>query len=184
MLLFAAISLISLLCMAFFISALVSVVKLKETLDNVKFSKAVATFPKYVIKVFSWLLIFSAVSIAIGVLLDFAGAPSMLTHFILFLIWLPFIFTPQVLIIEDFGITESLSDSFRFVKKAPVALAAYLVAGFVFLILLTALETILGQYFVWEHKIFSIVILYVFVLPYLMMFATQLYIKRYPVSHV
>ncbi|MEM0372529.1 MAG: hypothetical protein QXO69_01670 [archaeon] len=176
------VGLISVLSLSFFISAIVSVVKLRETLDHVKFNKAVSTFTRYVAKVFMFFILLSAASITAGVLLTLLGAPAFLTQLILFIVWIPFMFTPQVLIIEDMGIIDSMTDSLAFVKKFPKALVLYFSTGFVFVLALLLLETFLGQYFVWEHKIPSIILLSLFVVPYLQMLATELYIMRYAVS--
>jgi hypothetical protein len=124
----------------------------------------------------------AGISMLLGTFLDFLAVPRIIIHLILFCIWLPFIFTPQVLIIEDFNITKSMDDALKFVKKRPVSLVLYIFLGFIFLFLLALIETMLGMHFIWEHKIISIIIVSLFILPYLQMFATELYIERYPVS--
>jgi hypothetical protein len=183
-LVFVLVSFISLFSLSFFISAIISVVKLRETLDHVKFTKAVSTFTRYVVKVFMFFVMMSALSIAVGVLLSVAGAPVIITQLALFIVWIPFVFTPQVLIIEDFDIADSMRDAWKFARKTPQALVLYVLLGFIFTLALVLIETYLGQYFVWEHKIASIVLLSLFVVPYLQMFATELYIRRYAVSTI
>ena len=49
------IAVVGLLCTAFFLSAIISIVKLRETLDHFGFSKVIATFPKYIGRIFAWL---------------------------------------------------------------------------------------------------------------------------------
>lgn len=178
------VGLISILSLSFFISAIISVVKLRETLDHVKFTKAVSTFSRYVLKVFLFFVMMSALSISVGVLFSLLGAPAFLTQMALFIVWVPFVFAPQVIIIEDMEISEAMLDSWRFVKKAPHALFIYMLMGFAFTLALVLIETFLGQSFVWEHKIVSIVLLSLFVVPYMQMFATELYIRRYAVSKI
>ena len=181
---FILVSFASLLLLSFFIAALVSIVKLKETLDHVAFSRILNTFPKYVIKVFIFFLIMGLLSIAFGAIFNLIGAPAFAIQLVLLIFWALFIFTPQVLIVEDLDLIESMKDSIKFIKKTPIALVLYFVLGIVMLFALLLVETQLGQYFVWEHKIISIVILSIFVLPYLQMFATQLYLRRYAVARL
>lgn len=183
-LIFVGISILSLLLLSIFLSAIISIVKLRETLDHVGFAKVAALFKKYVLRVFMFLLFLSILSIAVGTILDFAGVHRLLTHVIIFVLWLPFIFTPQILVLEDFGINESIIDSIKFIKNSPMSLILYLVFGLILLLIFTIIETGLGRYFVWEHKIVSIIFISMVVLPYLQMFATELYLKRYPISHV
>ena len=103
---------------------------------------------------------------------------------VLFVFWALFIFTPQVLIVEDFNLIESMKDSVKFIRKYPLALVLYFSLGIILLFILLLVETLLGQYFIWEHKLISIVILSLFVLPFLQMFATQLYLRRYAVARL
>lgn len=180
---FLLIGLVSLLSLAIFLSALISIVKLRETLDHFGYSKVAGVFKKYVIRVFVFLLFLSILSIASGTILDYFGVTKLLIQLIIFALWLPLLFTPQILILENLGINEAIKDSVRFMVQSPLSLVAYVMTGFLFLLALTIIETGLGQYFVWEHKLFSIVLVSVFVLPYLQMFATELYVRRYPVAH-
>lgn len=178
------VALLSLLFLSLFISALISIVKVRETLDHVRFSKVVSIFKKYVLRVFFFLLFLSVISILIGTIFEFISMPKLLTQLVLFAIWLPLIFAPQVIILEDFGLGGAFRDSIKFVINSPLSLFVYIVLGAVLLLLFALIETSLGHYFVWEHKIISIFFISIFVVPYLQMFATELYILRYPVSHV
>ena len=183
-LILAIVGILSLLLLSLFVSAVVSIVKLKETLDQVGFSRVADTFKKYVMKVFFYFLMMSVLSLGIGVVLTALNASYFLIQLVLFLIWIPFVFTPQILIIEDLEIFAAMRDAWYFVSSKPAALLIYFAAGIILVFLLLLLETFLGQYFVWEHKLVSIVLLSLFILPYLEMLATELYIRRYAVSRM
>lgn len=182
--LIVVVALFSLLFLSLFVSALISIVKVKETLDHVRFSKIVDMFKKYVLRVFFFLLFLSVTSILIGTIFEFILMPRLITQLVLFGIWLPLIFAPQVIILEDFKLGGALKDSIKFIINSPMSLIAYVILGTVLLLLFTLIEISLGYYFVWEHRIVSVFFVSIFVVPYLQMFATELYILRYPISHV
>ena len=101
--LIVVVALFSLLFLSLFVSALISIVKVRETLDHVRFSKVVDMFKKYVLRVFFFLLFLSVASILIGTIFEFILMPRLITQLVLFGIWLPLIFAPQVIILEDFN---------------------------------------------------------------------------------
>ena len=175
------VGLVSLISMAFFVSAIINIVKFKETLDVVHFSRVFKSFPRYVTRVFLFFLLMSIISVITGVVFSFFSLPF-LAQLIIFVLWVLFLFTPQVIVLEDLGVLEAMSDSLLFLKKQPSFEAFYLCVGFVLMLLLLLLESFVGNFFVWEHKIISIVIIALFMIPYLQMFATELYLKRYPLS--
>lgn len=182
--LIVGVALLSLLFLSFFVSALINIVKVRETLDHVRFTKVTAIFKKYVLRVFFFLLFLSIASILIGTIFEFMSMPRLITQLVIFAIWLPLIFAPQVIILEDFRLGGAFKDSIKFVVNSPMSLIVYVILGAVLLLLFTLVETSLGHYFIWEHRIVSIFFVSIFVVPYLQMFATELYILRYPISHV
>ena len=183
-LVFLLVSLASILLLSFFIASLVSVVKLKETLDSVAFSRVISTFGKYVLRVFYFLIIMGVISVLIGLIFNLLNIPDFVTQLALLVFWASFIFTPQILVIEDFNLINSMKDAFNFIKKQPLALVYYFTLGVVLVFLLLLLEVWLGQYFAWQHKIISIIILSLVVLPFLQMYATELYVRRYAVARL
>ncbi len=183
-LVFLLVSIASILLLSFFIASLVSVVKLKETLDNVAFSRVISTFGKYVLRVFYFLIVMAVVSVSIGLIFELLNIPDFITQLILLIFWASFIFTPQILIIEDFNLINSMKDAFDFVKKQPLALVYYFVLGVALVFLLLLIEVWLGQYFVWQHKIVSIILLSLVILPFLQMYSTELYLRRYAVARL
>jgi len=181
---FLLVSIASTLLLSFFIAALVSVVKLKETLDHVAFTRVINTFGKYIFKVFVFLIIMGFVSIAIGLISSLIGLPNFVIQLILLVFWGLFLFTPPILIIEDLNLVDSMADAYKFVKNQPMKLVYYFASGVVLLFALVVIETWLGQFFIWQHKIISIILLSLIVLPFLQMYSTELYLRRYAVARL
>lgn len=176
---FVSIALISL-----FLAAQISIVKLTETLDQIGFTKVMAVFPRYVLKIFLFLLMLSMISVGVGTGLDYLGVHHAFVQLILFALWLPFVFAPQILVLEDFGVAGAIRDSIQFITNSPLSLAAFLVFGTVIIFALTLLEAGLGQFFVWEHKVVTILLVSLVALPLIEIFGTELYIIRYPLAKV
>jgi len=181
--LFILVGILSLMFLSLFLAAIITTIKMKETMDHFRFVKVWSAFPDYVLRMFFMLLLLSVVSIGIGVLLEAATVPRALIQLVLACVWLPFVFAPQILILEDLGVIEALGDSYNFVRKSLKELAAYIVLGLVLLFLLAMLEFGLSAFFTWQHKLLSIVIVSIGILPFLQVFATELYLMRYPLQH-
>lgn len=180
---FVVVGFISVLFLSIFLSAIITTIKLRETMDHFRFEKVWRAFPDYVSRMLLMLLLLCIVSIALGVFLEAFETPRAVIQLVLVCVWLPFIFAPQILILEDLSVGEALGDSLNFVKRAPKQLATYLATGVLLLLALAALEFSLSFFFTWEHKLLSIIIVSIGILPFLQVLATELYIMRYPLHH-
>jgi hypothetical protein len=121
----------------------------------------------------------AVVSITAGVILDFSLVPRMITHIILAALWLPLVFAPQVIVLEGYGPGKAIVDSVTFVKRSPGSLVRYISVGFIALLAVTLLETFLGRIFIWEHRIVSLILVSIIILPFLQIYASELYLRRY-----
>jgi hypothetical protein len=181
--LFVLVSILSLIFLSLFLSAIITSIKLRETMDHFRFKKVWNSFPDYVTRMFVLLLLLSVLSIVFGTVLEAASVPREVLQILLACVWLPFMFAPQILILEDLGVFDALSDSYTFITKSVKEWVAYIALGVFLLLLVAMLEFSLGFFFTWEHKIISIVLVSIVVLPFLQVFATELYIMRYPLHH-
>lgn len=181
--LFTLVSLVSLAFLSLFLSSIITTIKLKETMDHFRFKKVWDSFPDYVARMFFLLLFLALASLLVGTFLESASVQREMIQLVIAFMWIPFVFAPQILILEDLGVAEALGDSFRFVKNSRKALLAYLAMGIFLLMLLTLLEYALSFHFEWQHKVLSIVIVSIGILPFLQVFATELYLMRYPLQH-
>jgi hypothetical protein len=184
LIIFCLVGFVSLLCLSIFLSAQICVTKLKETLDHARFNRVVNTFPKYVLKILTFLLLMTVLSLVIGTTLSLVSVPNPIIQLVILCMWLPLIFAPQILVLEDLGLGAALVDSIEFISRSPLSLVAYIALGFVMLLVLSLVEAILGNFMFWEHKLLGVVITSLFILPFLQIFATELYIVRYPVAKV
>lgn len=173
----------SILFLAVFISLVMTTIKMLETLDYFGVRKILSVFPTYISRIFMFLVFLCVLSVGIGILLDLFGMSKLITQLVLMAIWVPFMFVPQILILEDYTISRAMEDSFAFLKRSPSSFVIYLVTGVVLLAVVTGIETALGQFLSWEHKILSLVLVSMFILPFLQVLATELYILRYPLHH-
>ncbi|RLG21608.1 hypothetical protein DRN74_01760 [Candidatus Micrarchaeota archaeon] len=180
---FLFVGIISLLFMAFFMSSIITTVKLKETLDHVGFTKVLHSFYSYVLRIFSLLVFLGIATAGIGVLFTYLQLPNAALQLIIFAIWLPFIFVPQIVILDDFSITKAIKDSFNFIVNNPKPTLFYFIVGFALMLILAVIEVLLGHLFIWEHKLITIFLLSLGVLPFMLIFTTELYLSRYPLSH-
>ncbi len=176
------IGLTSIVLISIFLSALISTIKLQETLDHVTYRKVSSVFKKYVLQMTGFLVILTVITITLGTLLMYAGIPEIIIQAVILVIWAMFIFTPQIIVLEDFGVLESMKDAVKFIEGYPKALAKYLIVGLILMFFLTLIEVGLGQFFIWAHQIVSVVLVSLVVLPFLQIYATQLYLKRYPLT--
>jgi hypothetical protein len=182
-LIFALVGLVSVLFLSLFLSSIITTIKMKETLDHFRFNKVWNAFPEYVVRMFVLLTLLSVLSLLIGVGLEAISMPREIIQLLIAVVWIPFVFAPQILILEDLGVLDALGDSVSFIKSNPTALLSYLCVGLVLLFLLAVLEFGLSFAFTWEHKVLSIIIVCIGILPFLQVFATELYMMRYPLQH-
>ena len=183
-LLLSLIFLVSLLLMSLFVVSVISIVKFKETLDHIGFTKIALSFARYVLKVFLFFIIISVVTIGLGTLLVFFNVPALLTQVLILIIWAAFIFTPQIMVLENFPLVVSMEDSVKFIKEQPLSLFWYLLFGCICLFLMTILEIYLAGYFTLMHKIITLLLTTFIFLPMLQIFAALLYVRRYGVARL
>ncbi len=174
----------SIVFIGMFLSGLISLIKLQETLDYVTYRRVMATFKKHITKISLFLAILTLTSLAIGTTLSYLGTPQIITHLIILVLWITFTFTPQVAVIENFGVTGSMKDAVTFIKDHPIPLVKYIVLGFILMFILVIIEAMLGQVLIWEHRIVSILLVSLVILPILQIYATELYLKRYPLTNI
>ncbi len=181
---FAAVSLASTALFAVAIASIVSITKLKETLDQSGFSKILNVFPNYTMRIFLFLILLTIITVLISAVAGLLSLPSAITQILLFATWVFFIFVPQVIILEDYPLITSLKDSANFVSKNPLILFEYLLIGTVLLVLVAVTETVLGQFLVFEQNMVGVVLVSLIVLPLTQMYASELYLKRYPLAGI
>jgi len=176
------IGVLSVVFMSLFFAALISIVKLKETLDHVGYLQVIREFSKYVFRLMGFFLIMYVVQFVLAYVWYLFSIPMGWYHLLIIIIWLPFLFYPQVVVIDSHGFLESFRESFRFFLKHPLRtlLVFFVLIALIFCLLV--IEVVLGQYFVYEHKVIGALLLSFFVLPFYVILTTEIYMKKYPIS--
>jgi hypothetical protein len=173
---------LSVVFISLFFAAMISIVKLKETLDHVGYFQVVREFSKYVFRLTGFFFIMYVVQFLLAYVWYVLTIPMELYHLLIIILWLPFLFYPQVVVIDSYGFLDSFRESARFFLENPLKTL------FIFFVLVTLIfcllvvEVVLGQYFVYEHKIIGTLLLSFFVLPFYVILTTEVYMKKYPIS--
>jgi len=174
----------SLLLMSLFVVSVVSIVKFKETLDHIGFKKVALLFSKHIFRVFVFFIVMAFISVGFGTLLTWIGLPSIIIQTLIFIFLVLFIFTPQIMVLENFPLVVSMEDSVKFIFDQPLSIIWYILFGSISLFLITLLEVNLASYFVWEHKVIILLLVTFILLPMLQIFAALLYVRRYGVARL
>ncbi len=160
--------------------AIVLLVKLRRTLDDIGFMKMLYRFPRNVWKLMLIWFFLGAITFAIGVGTAYFNLPGTAMAFLMLLVWGFFIFVPQTLVLEEYGFIRSLKESAKFFLKKPGAVIGIYLISVIGLFVLVLIETMIGHLKVfWLSPIFSSFLLFVFVLPYIEFLKTNLYLSRY-----
>ena len=178
--LLAFLSLFSLVCLAFLSVGATMAVKFRRSLDDMEFSKFVARFPKYVTRLTVWWIVLGAVTFAVAFSLNAVNAPSWASALTMLLIWAFFIFIPQSLVLHEKGFRAALRDSAKYCLKKPLAVLVYYIVTCILLFALVLVDVLFGQFFLsWVAAIINSAILFIFVIPFLEILKTNLFVTRY-----
>ena len=158
------------------VSLLVKKGRTRSGLSQSKIRKAINTnivpITVFYILFFAFNFIMQTLSLAIPVL-PIIHIISLLSYAVLF-------FFPYALVIDDYNIFTALHKTVRIFTKAPFRIVLWLSVMFVLLVLLHALSTLILPYAIAQYASFIIAALVV--LPFSIIFASHLYMDRYPLS--
>ncbi|MCK4884246.1 MAG: hypothetical protein KAS30_05215 [Candidatus Diapherotrites archaeon] len=129
-------------------------------------------------QVFLFFVAFSVLSLLIGSVFTKAEIPYFIASMLTFLVWMPFVFTPQAIIIGDMNVVEAMVDSAKFVKTKADLAVLWFAVGFVLLSIVAVFEALLYN-FVFFMPVVSFVVVTVFVLPFLEVLKTEIYLSKY-----
>lgn len=176
------IGVLSVVFISLFFAAMISIVKLKETLDHVGYFQVVREFSKYVFRLMGFFLTMYVFQFVFAYIWYLFMIPMELYHLLIILVWLPFLFYPQVVVIDSHSFLDSFKQSIRFFVENPLKTLLVFFALIILIFCLLVVEVTLGQYFIYEHKIIGALLLSFFVLPFYVILATEIYMKKYPIS--
>lgn len=133
---------------------------------------------KYAVKLFAAYAAFSAVSIAIYSILMFY-VPVWVLALLLGIVSLPLFFLPQAIVVEDRTAINGIRAGLEFTVKYPKAFLAAFLAGSVLVLAIPAIEYAIDSYFALMGSFVSLILMAVFVIPFLETYKTELYLQKF-----
>ena len=133
---------------------------------------------KFTFKIFWFNLLFFLVLFLAGSVLFFFHAPVLLITVILFLISVSVLFVPQAIVIDEEDLGNSFSNNFEFFRKNFFSFAYVLVTAVILLAVVQLVEFAVDMVLPIGPYV-SIVISLVFIVPYIEVMKTYLYMLKY-----
>ena len=157
----------------------VMIFAVRQSMAKVKFDTYLRDFvPKFSLELFEFFLIFSVVLFLLGYWLVNAGVPVALVAFLFFLAAALLSFVPQSIVIDELSWMDAVPQSLHFFfSRIGVALFV-LAVGVVLIAVLPFVELFFDQY-AFIGRFVSLVLLLVFVLPFLETLKTVAYLSKY-----
>ncbi|MBN1941531.1 MAG: hypothetical protein JW772_05110 [Candidatus Diapherotrites archaeon] len=165
----------------FFYSFFVSIIvfSVRKDLSTLRFNYYLSDMlHKFAFKTFLFLLGFVVILFLLATLLFFFAVPASITAFALFIVSAALLFVPQAIVIDEEGIRYSVYSNFDFIVKNFFSFAYVIVTAILLLAVIQLVE--LGLDYVLQVGAYvSLVISLVFVVPYLEILKTYVYMLKY-----
>ena len=133
---------------------------------------------KFALRIFVFYLLFSLLLFLLTVALLAVGVDVRLAGLLLFVVSFLLLFVPQAVVVDEEGLRHAVLANFEFLSKHPKSFAMVAIIGAVLLALLQLLEFGLSQLTLLAPYV-SLLIALVFVLPFLEIMKTYLYMMRF-----
>ncbi|MBR9707492.1 MAG: hypothetical protein GOV15_03590 [Candidatus Diapherotrites archaeon] len=129
-------------------------------------------------KMFLFFILMSAVSFSFNLLFSVLSVPLVFAQFVVFVVLLPFVFAVQSFVVDDYSFIDSLLESVRYVRLQPVNAAYFSIVSFG-LLLFASLVSFAFDPFFFLGRFLSLGVTVFLVLPFLTIFQTNLYMKKF-----
>ncbi len=133
---------------------------------------------KFALKLFIFFFIFFLILFLISASLINFGVPILAINAIFFLVSIAFLFLPQAIVIDEDSLPSSVSSNFEFILKHFNSFLLVLVTGAVLLAILPLVE-FLFDYLFFVGRFVSLLISLIFIVPYLEVLKTILYMHKF-----
>lgn len=133
---------------------------------------------KFALRIFAFFVLYCLLLFLLASALISFGVPLLIVGLILFLVSFALLFVPQAVVVEEEGLKHAILTNFEFLFKKPRAFLTVAVVGAVFLALLQILEFAIAQFTLFAPYI-SLLISLVFILPFVEIMKTYLYMMRF-----
>ena len=138
-----------------------------------KFSFVLALF--FVLYFLAFYLVYS--------LLAFFSVPFALINLILFIASVFFLFVPQSIVVDEYKIMHAVQNSIEFLLKNPVTVLKVIFMSVIFLLIVPLIEFALDFVFLGANYV-SLIIVLLFVVPFIEIVKTRLYMKKFGLALV
>ncbi len=133
---------------------------------------------KYAVKLFAAYAVFSLASIALYSILT-AFVPVSILVLLLGIASLPLFFLPQAVVVEDLTVMNGIKASIAFIGKCPKAFLSAFILGSILVLAVPAIEYAIDSYFALMGSFISLILMTVFVIPFLETYKTELYMQKF-----
>lgn len=177
-----AIMLVYLLFFSLFLSVLIFAVR--HDLNEVRMQHyLVEKLPKFVFTNFLFLLLFAMLAIAVSVLLLSVGVHVAIIAFVLLLVSIVFMFVPQSIVVDEERITNAVLNAVQFFFSNIRLSLAVLVISAALLFFIPLIEIGFDQ-FSFAGRFVSLLLVLVFVLPFIETLKTVAYLTKFELIKV
>lgn len=171
---------VSLLLMSFAIVAINTVIKSQKTQVLIR-RRTLEEIEYHTFRVF-WLLVFSLLlSLFANMLLYDYGLSKTLGMLVNFAIWLPIVYAPAAVVIDDLQPVRAMQASIGAIRTKPVHFVFWLALGALMLTAIDLLGIAIGSVLPVAGRYAALVLNALLVLPFLVVLQTQIYISKYTI---
>jgi len=155
------------------------VFSVRKDLSNVKINYFLnEKIHKLAFKYFRFLAIFTVIAALVSSLLIDYGIPIEIINLILFIISSSFLFLAQTIVVDEESLSSSVLSNWDFILKNFPDFILVIVIGAVSIFVLQLLEFVI-DYFLLVGNFFSLLIALIFLVPFLEVLKTRIYMGRF-----
>ncbi len=133
---------------------------------------------KFALQLFVFYVLFTIILAVLAAVLLGAGVGVNIVNFILFIAAIAFIFVPQTIVVDEKKAGQSIQYTLYFVKDNPISFLYVVLVSAVLLALIPIVELAFDQ-FTFASGFISLLLLAFFVLPFLEIVKTHVYMTKY-----
>ncbi|MEK6957462.1 MAG: hypothetical protein AABW99_00570 [archaeon] len=155
------------------------VLAVRGDLSNVKMNNYLAEkIGKFAFRYFRFLALFTIIASIAGAILIAYGLPIWVLNLLLMFLSASFLFLPQTIVVDEESLGSSIFRNWDFISKNMFSFVQVLALGVVSLFLLQLIEFAL-DYFFFVGSFVSLLIGVVFLVPFIEVVKTQIYMHRF-----
>ena len=165
----------------FFYSVFVTlmVFAVRNNLSRVKLQYYLAEkIQKFAFKYFVFLFLLSLFSFLLASAFSAIGIPLGIAFFLLFFVYSALMFVPQVIVVDESSLVDSLKNNLEFASKNFSSVAFVVIIGIALVFALSLIEFVF-DYLFFVGNIFSFILAFFFLIPFIETLKTEIYMKKF-----